>query len=209
MRISILGPPGSGKGTIAQKLAKEFNLFYVYPGEILREEVTKNTTLGREIKKYINKGTLVPEQFVTELVKLESRGKKKIIIDGFPRSLDQAKRIKEIGVDLVLYLNVSEEQVLKRLTGRRVCEKGIHNYHIVFNPPKIAGMCDIDKTKLTRRKDDNPSVIKDRFKIFHRETEPVISYFRRKKLLYEIDASPKPEIVYQNTEKILKRVRKK
>ncbi|MBS3123464.1 nucleoside monophosphate kinase [Candidatus Woesearchaeota archaeon] len=208
MKIIILGPPGSGKGTISENLVKDFSAAHISPGEILREEVRKETTLGFEIKKYIEKGNLVPNQFVVEIVKLEIKEKKNFILDGFPRSLDQAEAIKDIPLDAVLYLDVPEKIVLERFSGRRTCVNN-HGYHIKYLPPKKEGLCDIDGLPLSKRKDDQPKVIKERFKVYHKNTAPLVDYYKKKGLLISVDASPSPKKVYAEVKKALKNISKK
>ncbi len=121
MKIILLGPPGAGKGTISEVLINEFRLYHLSIGEIFREQVAKNTILGEDIKKYIEKGKLVPSNIATEIVKLDLGRKRRYILDGFPRDLNQAKSIEKLKVQLVIYLNVSLKQVVERLSGRRIC----------------------------------------------------------------------------------------
>lgn len=208
MKLIIMGPPGSGKGTVSERLEKEFNLLHVSPGELLREEVAKGTTIGKEIKRFIESGELVPDKFVAEMVKLEVKGKDNYILDGFPRSLGQAKSIEELKIDKVIYLDVSEDEVIKRLAGRRVCERGTHGYHITFLKPKKEGICDVDGSKLVQRKDDNPRVIKQRFKVFHEQTEAARKFYEKKKILVKVDASKEPEKVWELVNKVIKEMKK-
>lgn len=206
LKLIILGPPGSGKGTISERLVKDFGLFHLSAGALLREEVQKGTTLGKEIKKYIEKGELLPNHFVVEMIKLEVGKKKKYILDGFPRSVDEAEEIEELGIDLVLYLDVSEKAVIERLGGRRVCEKGTHGYHLKYFPPKKLGVCDVDGTKLIQRVDDTPAVIKERFRVYNTMTKPVVNFYSRKGLLVRVDAAPMPERVYEKVKRLVKNI---
>ena len=204
MRLIIIGPPGSGKGTVAEKLERKFHLAHISPGELLREEVQQGTRLGQEIRKYINKGSLVPDQFVVEMVKLELGQKKNFILDGFPRTMAQARAIQHINVDTVIYLTLTLSKVVERLSGRRVCRAGHHNYHLKYLPPKKKGICDVDATPLVQRNDDTPSAVKERFRIYNDETRPVIQYYTQKKILITIDAALAPEKVYSLVKKALK-----
>ncbi|MDP3734016.1 MAG: nucleoside monophosphate kinase [Nanoarchaeota archaeon] len=204
MKLIVLGAPGSGKGTVAEQLHQEFKLFSLSAGELLREEVAKNTTLGKEIKKYMEKGNLVPDTFVTEMVKLEVKTKKEYILDGFPRSVEQAKAIADLKITKVIYLDVPEKIVIERLSGRRICKAGKHTYHLKYLPPKKKGICDKDKTRLIQRKDDYPKAIRERFKVYHHITQPVIHFYQRKKILQRVDASQSPEKVYAAVKKILR-----
>lgn len=203
MKLLLLGPPGSGKGTIAEKLEKDFHLTSYSAGELLREEVKKGTTIGKEIAKYLQQGKLVPDQFVVEMIKLEVRGKNNYILDGFPRSLEQAKAIEGLKLSKAIFLDVPEKVVVERLSGRRVCQKGTHTYHLQYLPPKKKGFCDHDGTKLIQRKDDTPKVIRERFRVYHRSTQPVVEYYRKKKRLKVVDGSLSPEEVYRQVKKLM------
>jgi adenylate kinase len=207
MKMILLGPPGSGKGTVSERLVKDFNLLHVSAGELLREEVQKGTTIGKEIKKFIEKGDLVPNQFVVQMVKLEVNGKNNYILDGFPRSVEQAHDIEDLKIDLVVYLAIEENEVVKRLSDRRTCKKGIHGYHLIYLPPKKEGICDVDGTKLIQRPDDNAVVIKERFKVYNKETAPVVEYYLKKGILVRVDATPLPEKVYEDVKKVVKKRR--
>lgn len=204
MKLILLGPPGSGKGTVSERLEKDFKLLHVSAGELLREEVRKETTIGKEIKKYIEKGELVPNKFVVEMIKLEIGRRDDYILDGFPRSVDQAKLIDDLKINLVIYLEVPEEMIIERFAGRRTCSKGNHGYHLKYLPPKKKGICDIDGSPLVQRKDDKPEVIKERFRIYYKETKPLINYYKKKGILKTVDGTPAPEIVYSNVKKLLK-----
>lgn len=203
MKIILLGAPGSGKGTVAEKLEKDFNLKHLSAGELLREEVKKDTTIGRDIKEIIEKGNLVPDQFVVEIIKLEVKDKDNYILDGFPRSLKQAEAIEDLEINLVIYLDVPEEVVVERLSGRRVCETGKHGYHLKYLPPKKEGICDHDGTRLIRRKDDEPEVVKERFRIYYKTTEPLVKYYDEKGVLKKVDGTSKPEEVYESVKEVV------
>lgn len=207
MKIILLGAPGSGKGTVAEKLEKDFNLKHLSAGELLREEVKKETTIGKDIKKIIEKGNLVPDQFVVELIKLEVKGKDGYILDGFPRSIKQAEAIEEQEIDAAIYLEVPEEVIVERLSGRRVCETGEHGYHIKYLPPKKEGICDHDGTKLVRRKDDDPEIIKERFSVYHKTTEPLVSHYKDKGILKTVDGSLSPEAVYEAVKEVIQKIK--
>lgn len=203
MKLIILGPPGSGKGTIAGRLEKEFKFKQISAGELLREEVAKGTTIGKDIQKIMEKGGLVPNNLVNEIVRLEIQGKKHYILDGFPRTLEQAKSINDLPITKVLYAEVPLKVVVERLSGRRVCAKGIHNYHLKYIPPRKAGVCDVDKTPLRRRKDDAPLSVQRRFQVYQKQTLPVIRYYKRKRILVTVDARGEPHRVYQLVKKAL------
>jgi len=203
MKIIMLGPPGSGKGTVSEKLEKDFNLFHLSPGELLREEVKKDTTIGKDIKKYMENGDLVPDQFVVEMVKLEINDKDDYILDGFPRSVGQAKTIDDFGIDMVIFLDVPEDQVVERLSGRRMCPKCGAGFHTKYIPPKEEGKCDNCDGNLLQRKDDEPEAVKERFRVYHEKTQPLIDFFREKGILKEIDGAPLPAEVYANVKKVV------
>ncbi|MBI4152023.1 nucleoside monophosphate kinase [Candidatus Woesearchaeota archaeon] len=206
MKLVILGPPGSGKGTVSEQLEREFHFLHVSAGELLRNEAAQKTEEGQKINALITVGKLVPPEIIVALVKEKVKSKRKYILDGFPRSVDQAEMIKDLSIDKVLYLDVPDELLVERFTGRRVCKQGHHSYHLKYLPPKKAGICDYDGSPLLQRSDDTPKAIKERLRIFHSETKPVIEYYRKKGLLMKIDGSPLPEIVAQNVKEILQKL---
>ena len=208
MKIIMLGPPGSGKGTVSEKLEKDFGFFHLSPGELLREEVKKDTTIGKDIKKYMENGDLVPDQFVVEMVKLEIKDKEDYILDGFPRSVGQAKTIDDFGIDMVIFLDVPEDQVVERLSGRRMCPKCGAGFHTKYIPSKEEGKCDNCGGDLLQRKDDKPEAVKERFRVYHEKTQPLIDFFREKGILKEIDGAPLPAEVYANVKKVVEEFKK-
>ena len=204
MRIILLGPPGSGKGTIAQRSEKEFHLKHISAGELLREEAAKGTTIGKDIKDILEKGNLVPDELVTQIIKLEIRKSNDYLLDGFPRTINQAQEIDYLKIDPVIYLDIGTKEVIRRLSGRRVCSAGEHNYHLKYLPPKKAGVCDADGTRLIRRKDDYPKVIRERFRVYNKQTKPVVEYYRKRGVLKIVNAAQSPPKVYGEVKKIIK-----
>lgn len=205
MKISIIGPPGSGKTTISERIAEKFLLFHLSPGEVLREEVRKKTSLGKRIGKIIDRGDLLPGNFVVDLVKLEIGRKRKYLLDGFPRSLDQAKGIEDLKLDLVIFLDVPEKEVIERLSKRWECPKCEEGFHDKYFPPKKKGVCDHCRTKLVKRADDKPKVIKERFRVYHKMTEPVIEYYRKLDVLKKVNASAMPKTVLRRVVKVVEK----
>ncbi|MDO8510959.1 MAG: nucleoside monophosphate kinase [Nanoarchaeota archaeon] len=196
MKLIILGPPGSGKGTVSERLAKDFHLFHVSVGDLLRKEAKKNTALGKKISSYIDKGDLVPHQMAIDIAKKAIDKKQNFIFDGFPRSVDQAKLIQDVDIDAVIYLDVPEKDVVKRLSGRLLDPVTRKTYHLQYLPPPKNIM-----KRLIQRKDDTPKVIKERFKVYHQETEPVIKYYQKKGVLKKIDGRGDPAAVYARVKK--------
>lgn len=187
---------------MSQMLKDDFGFLHVSAGALLREEVEKETTIGEEIKKFIDKGELVPNQFVVEMIKLEVEEKDDFILDGFPRSLEQAKAVEGLQIDMVIFLDVPEDVVVSRFSGRRVCEKG-HTYHLKTNPPKQKGICNYDGLPLTVRKDDNPDVIRDRFKVYHKKTQPLLDYYEKEGILVKVNGAPLPKVVYKEVKRVV------
>lgn len=203
MKIIFLGPPASGKGTVSEKLETDFQLEHISAGALLREEVKKGTTIGNNIKDVIEKGNLVPDQLVTEIIKLDVNKKKNYILDGFPRTIKQAEAIENLDIDLVIYLEVPKDVIVERFAGRRVCTQGNHGYHLKYLPPKMKGVCDIDGSPLILRKDDTPEVVKDRFKIYYKLTKPLIDYYKQKGVLVTVNGAPAPNVVYESVKKVI------
>ena len=207
MRIILLGMPGAGKGTQAQIIEEELAIANVSTGAILREVSKSKSDLGQKVQTYLNSGQLVPDEIIIEmLVERISNDdcNNGFILDGFPRNIEQAKSLDQAGVniDLVIYLKILEEQIIERMSGRRIHLASGRSYHTTFNPPKVDGKDDLTGEDLVQRSDDKPDVIKKRLEVYFNETEPMLDFYKNKDMkFYEIDAS---EPVKAVTEKILK-----
>lgn len=181
MKLIILGPPGAGKGTQASILSEKLNIITISTGAMLRAAIRDNTPLGQEAKGYLDNGQLVPDDLIVSLVKerlAESDCTNGFILDGFPRTVNQAKALDEyIEIDNVLSLDVEDEVIVERLSGRRECSKCAEPYHVQFNPPKTDGKCDKCGGDLICREDDNEVTIKKRLKVYHEQTEPIKAYY--------------------------------
>ena len=205
MKLILLGPPGSGKGTMSERLTKDFRLKHISPGEIFRDEIEKKTQLGQEIKKHMERGGLVPDNLTNEIIKLEIEKQKNFLLDGYPRTLGQAHALDKFAkIDKVLLLEVSEKTVIERISGRRICSQCETPFHIKFIPPKKAGLCDKCGGKLMQRKDDAPASVKKRFQIYNEQVKHLKEFFQRKRLLRRIDASSTPKEVYHEIQKAVK-----
>lgn len=208
MKLIFVGPPGSGKGTVAKKLVKDFNLTQISPGEMLMEEITKKTSLGEEINKYYSKGHLVPDHIVSDIVKLKIRAHPDFVLDGFPRALEQAKILEKFTkIDLVIFLDVSEEISVERISGRRTCEKCAAPYHIKYVPPKKKGICDKCGGKLIQRSDQKPKIVKERFKVYQKQTLPLVNFYKKKGILKKVSGSGTPEEVYERVKELIEKVK--
>jgi len=198
----MLGPPGSGKGTVSQMLAKEFGFPQYSAGELLRDEIKKETSVGIKIKEFVESGKLVPDQLVVEIMKLQVSESNNFIFDGFPRTEDQANSIEGLHIDMALYLEVPDEVVVERFAGRRMDQKTGKVYHVKYNPPP-------EGVEVITRKDDTPEVIKDRLKVYHAQTQPLIAYYKEKGILKTVDGAPPPDEVYEVVRGIVKEFQKK
>ena len=193
--VILLGAPGSGKGTVAGKLASENDgLKHVSSGDLLRGAVAKGTAAGVEAKGYMEKGNLVPDALIAQMIKdvvAETTGDVTMLLDGFPRNLAQAKILEEMGapVKSAVLIDVPDSIIQDRIAGRRTCPKCKAGYHVRNLPPKVEGICDVCGEKLVIRKDDNPETVKDRLVVYHRETEPLIAFYRDKGLLKSVDGT--------------------
>ncbi len=197
--VILLGAPGSGKGTIASRLAAEdTNLKHVSSGDLLRGAVAKGTPAGLEAKGYMEKGALVPDALIAQMIKdviAETEGDVTMLLDGFPRNVAQAKILEETGAPIrsAVLVDVPDSIIAGRIAGRRTCPKCKAGYHVVSLPPKVEGICDKCGAELTIRKDDNPDTVNDRLVVYHRETEPLIAFYKEKGLLKSIDGDQGPE----------------
>ena len=196
--LILLGPPGAGKGTQAQRLQEDFQVPFISTGDMLRSNVKEGTELGKEAEKYMKAGDLVPDGLIVAMVAArlhEEDALDGFILDGFPRTIEQAKaldkQLSEFGrrVTAALLIDVPDEEVIKRLSGRRVCVKAGHNYHVDYDPPKHEGVCDQDGSRLIRRDDDDPDVISNRLRVYHEQTAPLIDYFDEKGVMRRIDGT--------------------
>jgi len=210
--IILLGPPGAGKGTQGQLIGEKLNIPFISSGDALREEFGGNTEIAEKFKKYINAGLLVPDDVVEEFIKTllnKYNLENGFIFDGFPRTVHQAGFImdylkaKNIPLDVVLYLSIPDEEVIKRISGRRICPKCGAVYNIYFNPPKNDNLCDKCGTKLVQRDDDKENVVKKRIKVYEKETAPLIEFFKEKQLLKEVDAVGSVESVQYRIQEVL------
>lgn len=208
MRAILLGLPGAGKGTQAQKLQSKLGVPLIVMGDILRAAIEQKTAVGVEAEKYVSQGKLVPDQIVIEIVKQRLRQKdasQGFLLDGFPRTSDQAKALdqemaaQKCKIDHVIYYGISDAVALQRICGRRICKKCNAIYHVDNHPPKKADVCDNCGNKLTQRKDDTPEVIRQRLQDYHRETAPLLNYYRQSKLLVEVPAESSMDEILRNT----------
>jgi adenylate kinase len=198
MKLILLGAPGAGKGTQAEKISKEFNIPTLSTGAILRKNVSEGTELGVKAKEYMDKGHLVPDEIVIGMVADYLSADEQAngyILDGFPRSIPQAEALDAMGVklDVVLSIEVEDETIIERMSGRRVCPKCGATFHTKYNPPKAEGICDTCGAALTIRADDNEETVKDRLAIYHAQTEPLKEFYSAKGLLVTVHGCEKVE----------------
>ncbi|MHC6202557.1 adenylate kinase [Breznakiellaceae bacterium SP9] len=207
MKLVFLGPPGAGKGTLAAKAAPHFHIPHISSGAIFRSAIAAKSPLGLEIEALIEAGNLVDDFHTIELVKLrlaEADAKSGYILDGFPRTIPQAEALARFSkVDKVVNFDISDEVVLERLQGRRVCRKCGTNYHAVFNPPKNPAVCDRCGGEIYTRDDDNAESIYKRLEVYREQTLPLIEFYQHWGLLITVDAEPAVDIVIENFKKAL------
>jgi len=212
LNLVLLGPPGSGKGTQGERLNEDLRLPYYATGDILRAAVRDETELGKTAKRYMDAGDLVPDEVIVGVIveALESaEARDGFILDGFPRTTPQAEaldaKLADLGraVNAVLLIDVGDDEVVRRLGGRRTCEANGHVFHVDFNPPQQEGVCDIDGSPLIVRDDDKPEVIRKRLATYHEKTEPLVSYYEGKGVLRRVDGARAPAEVTEELRGIL------
>jgi adenylate kinase len=216
LNLVLLGPPGSGKGTQGERLNEDLRLPYYATGDILRAAVRDETELGRSAKRYMDAGDLVPDEVIVGVIAeaLDSdEARDGFILDGFPRPTPQAEaldaKLAELGrsVTAVLLIDVSDDEVVRRLGGRRTCAANGHVFHVEFNPPEKEGVCDIDGSELIVRDDDKPEVIRKRLDTYHEKTEPLIDYYDHRSVLRRVDGVAPPDQVTEELRRTLATMR--
>lgn len=212
LNLILLGPPGSGKGTQGERLQEDLELPYYATGDILRAAVREGTEIGKAAKEYMDRGDLVPDDVIIGVIaeRLSSgEADHGFLLDGFPRTVPQAEaldnKLRELGRNLasVVLIDVPDEEIVHRLSGRRVCVDGGHVYHVDYNPPKKEGVCDIDGSELIVRDDDKPEVVGHRLEQYHEKTSPLISYYEKQALLNRIDGCQDPDRVGESIRSLI------
>ena len=216
LNLILFGPPGAGKGTQAARLQEDFRLPYVATGDILRAAVKDGTELGQAAKRYMDAGELVPDELVVDLIcdRIgEDDCRDGFILDGFPRTRPQADALggafERLGREItaVLLIDVPDEDVVRRISGRRVSVKTGRPYHVESDPPKHEGHCDVDGSRLVQRDDDKPEVVEKRLQVYHADTEPLIAYYDERGLLRRVDGTRSPTEVHDHIRAVLATLR--
>lgn len=205
--LVFLGPPGSGKGTQAAKLARELMVVHLSTGDLLRNAVKQGTALGKQAQDYMERGELVPDELLIGLIESKLRAgdlDRGFILDGFPRTIPQAVALKDMFekndhvIDAAVLLEVSDDEVVRRLSSRWFCPTCQKTYNYPHHLPKVEGRCDQDQTELQRRKDDQPEVVRHRLEVYKKQTQPIEDYYRRENLLVPVNGEQPPEVVFNN-----------
>jgi adenylate kinase len=206
LNLILMGPPGAGKGTQAERLVDDFDLPYYATGDILRAERAEGTPIGKQVEDYLQKGDLVPDELIIEEIvipRIDSpEAEDGFLLDGFPRTIPQAEALDEAMARLsrkltaVLSIEVPDEEIIRRLSGRRICTKNGHVYHVEFDRPKNEGFCDQDGSPLIQRDDDKPETVQHRLDVFHKQTKSLLPYYEKRGLLRTFEGTRTPEEVH-------------
>jgi adenylate kinase len=216
LNLILIGPPGAGKGTQAERLRQDFALPYIATGDMLRTHVKEETDLGHQAKAFMDAGDLVPDDLIVAMARErleQGDAQDGFLLDGFPRTSGQADALAEMltglgrTVTAALLIDVPDDELVRRLAGRRMCVKAGHNYHVEFDPPKHEGICDQDGSRLIQRDDDTPEVIQNRLAVYHRQTKPLVDYYDRQGLLRRIDGTRPPAAVHDHIRAVIATLR--
>ena len=212
MKIIMLGAPGAGKGTQAKKIAEVCNVPHISTGDIFRANIKNGTELGAKAQEYMDKGLLVPDELVCDLVVdriQQSDCENGYILDGFPRTIPQAQALTNalnaIGqkMDYAINIEVPDENIIERMSGRRACVGCGATYHVVYNPTKVEGICDVCGEALILRDDDKPETVKNRLNVYHEQTQPLIDYYKNEGILVEVDGTKNMDDVFADICKVI------
>ncbi len=207
MKLILLGPPGAGKGTQASEIVKKYNVPHISTGDIFRKNIKEGTQLGLKAKEYMDKGLLVPDELVVEIVKdrlLEDDCKSGFLLDGFPRTVVQAQALDKVltesnmNLDKVINIQVDKTVLVDRAVGRRICKNCGATFHIKYNPSKVDGKCDVCQGDLYQRADDNEETVSKRIQVYLDQTEPLIGYYTEQSIISTIDGQQSIDKVFQN-----------
>lgn len=212
MKIIMLGAPGAGKGTQAKMIAEAYHIPHISTGDIFRANIKNNTQLGQKAKTFMDKGELVPDSLVVELIMDRFKAddcQNGYVLDGFPRTIPQAEALNEAltqagdKVDAAIDIEVPDEAIIKRMGGRRACLNCGATYHVQFNPPKAEGICDVCGSKLVLRDDDKPETVRNRLNVYHEQTQPLIDYYKKKDILQTVDGTQDMNKVFADIKAML------
>ena len=210
MILVFLGPPGAGKGTQAKLLSQRMRFLHLSTGDLLREAVKNQTPLGKKAKECMDKGELVPDELIVQLIEETMPKDGNVILDGFPRTVNQALALEEMlkgkgeKISKVLFFDVPDEVIIDRLSGRRVCSKCGAVYHVKYNPPKVEGVCDLCGGSLMQRDDDKEEVVKKRLEVYRKQTQPLIEFYQDRGIIYRLDAGKGVEELFEDVKGLVR-----
>jgi adenylate kinase len=215
MNLILMGPPGAGKGTQAERLVKDFSLTHISTGDIFRSAVKEGTVMGKKAKEYMDKGALVPDEIVVGIVKERLAAPDcadGILLDGFPRTQEQAEALDSVmedlkmKIDAAISVDVNDEELIARLTGRRVCRNCGSSYHVKFNPPKVRNICDHCSGELYQRSDDTIETVNERLSIYKKQTMPMVEYYERQGIFISVDGARSIDDVFSDIAAKVKKI---
>ncbi len=210
MILVFLGPPGAGKGTQAKLLSQRMGFLHLSTGDLLREAVKNQIPLGKKAKEYMDRGELVPDELIVQLIEETMPKDGNVILDGFPRTVNQALALEEMlrvkgeKISKVLFFDVPDEVIIDRLSGRRVCSKCGAVYHVKYNPPKVEGACDLCGSTLVQRDDDKEEVVRKRLEVYRKQTQPLVEFYQERGIIYKLDAGKGVEELFEEVKGLVR-----